>query len=418
MPGGSRCCCARRPSCSATLSRGRDALSRRPAIGPDAAGRSAVRSRPRCSSWRSPGSILATHGDPLAYPEPAVARIQPSATGRRSGSHFATVGSGRYDVWRVSLDALTAHPIGGPRAGQLRRLLHHPPPDHEEPSWTHSLEMRLLAHTGLVGFALFAAFLIAALSLRVGRPAPGCRRWLQQPLGRRRSPLLVWLIHGSVDWFWELPALSGPALGFLAVAMAPCDGPASTRGRSGLRSRCRGVPAWLHPRRRTRAPVAVRPAAPPCVAVLVAVLGFPYLSVREVSLASDLPHARPRRRADRPRPGRLAQPAERGAGPPRRDDRLGRRPLRRSRDPLPPGDRPRTRRLVRLVRGGARRLGSRRRRNRAPRVSRVAGSINSQSERSGRRWPGSTRSTRSPRPRDCLCCCLTVRWGVILDDLG
>ena len=30
----------------------------------------------------------------------------------------------------------------------------------------------------------------------------------------------MWVIHGSLDWFWEMPALSGPALGFLGIAVA------------------------------------------------------------------------------------------------------------------------------------------------------------------------------------------------------
>ncbi len=38
--------------------------------------------------------------------------------------------------------------------------------------------------------------------------------------GAALLPLVVWLIHGSIDWFWEIPALTGPALGCLAMACA------------------------------------------------------------------------------------------------------------------------------------------------------------------------------------------------------
>ncbi len=75
-----------------------------------------------------------------------------------TGSHFAVVGSGRYDAWRVALDALLSHPIGG--LGQdnfADYYIRHRHTD-EELQWTHSIEFRLLAHTGLVGFALFAVF--------------------------------------------------------------------------------------------------------------------------------------------------------------------------------------------------------------------------------------------------------------------
>ena len=87
----------------------------------------------------------------------------------------------------------------------------------EEPSWTHSLELRLLAQTGIVGFLLFAVFLGGAIiaAVRARRGTNPMTRWIA---GAALVPLVVWLVHGSVDWFWEMPTLSGPALGFLALA--------------------------------------------------------------------------------------------------------------------------------------------------------------------------------------------------------
>ena len=69
-------------------------------------------------------------------------------------------------------------------------------------------------------------------------------------------PLVVWLIYGSVDWFWEMPALSGPALGFLGVAVAleprpRVSGPSEDRGGDGSAaagSHSRGHDRWV-PRR-------------------------------------------------------------------------------------------------------------------------------------------------------------------------
>jgi len=31
---------------------------------------------------------------------------------------------------------------------------------------------------------------------------------------------MVWLVHGSIDWLWEFPALSCPALVALGLAVA------------------------------------------------------------------------------------------------------------------------------------------------------------------------------------------------------
>ncbi len=117
------------------------------------------------------------------------------------------MGTVRYDFWRVALDAFAAHPITG--LGQDNFLDYYIPRrrSDQEPSYVHSLELRLLTHTGVVGFVLFAVFLVAALAAAL----PGRRRaGLEAAVaGAALLPLVVWVVHGSLDWFWELPALSG-----------------------------------------------------------------------------------------------------------------------------------------------------------------------------------------------------------------
>jgi hypothetical protein len=205
-------------------------------------------------------------------------------------SHFTDVGSGRYDYWRVALHAFERHPIGG--LGQdnfgdyyltLRRT-------GEEPSWTHSLELRLLAHTGIVGFLLFGGFLVAAIkaATRTRRRGDPDIRLLSAAL---LLPLAVWLIHGSLDWFWEVPALSGPALGFLGAA----GGLGTALGLGGARTADPAAPAGAGgavsppspPRRRGRIPAPLGIATGLVVlACLTVVLAFPYLSAHEVQVAS------------------------------------------------------------------------------------------------------------------------------------
>jgi hypothetical protein len=219
------------------------------------------------------GGVVATHGHPFRFVKDQWNGFTNASAPISAGSHFGDIGSGRYDAWRVSLDAFLANPIGG--LGQdnfADYYIRHRRTDLEL-QWTHSLEMRLLAHTGLVGTIFFAVFLIGALiaALRVRRRVDGFAGALA---GIALLPLVVWLIHGSIDWFWEMPALSGPALGFLAMA-----------GALGRRA---AAQATARPERR-RIPRRLTLAAGflALVAAVVA-LGFPYLSVREVSVASDI----------------------------------------------------------------------------------------------------------------------------------
>ena len=191
-------------------------------------------------------------------------------------SHFAATGSGRYDFWRVGLKAFKAHPIGG--LGQDNffdyYLLHRK--TTEEPLYVHSLEIRMLTHTGIVGFVLFFAFM--AVAIGVGLRARRRGDPLTQAVAAiAMLPLVDWVLHGSIDWFWEMPALSGPALGFLGMACA-----LSTAGEAPDRvaqTRPLGLPTrltWL----------GTRLIAGVTVLAMICSLAFPYLSVREVSVGT------------------------------------------------------------------------------------------------------------------------------------
>jgi hypothetical protein len=221
------------------------------------------------------GALAVSHGRPFHFISTQWKGFS-DPTETNTGSHFTDVGSGRYDFWRVSIDAFLSHPIGG--LGQDNFADYYLPRRHtdQEPEWTHSLEMRLLAHTGLVGFLLFAGFIVFALvaAVRTRRRGPPLSRAVA---GVALLPLVVWLIHGSVDWFWEFPALSGPALGFLGMAAA--------LNRAESPQPARWVPRLPRP-----VELGLGVAA---LLVVVVVLALPYLSVREVSLASDVSNTNP-----------------------------------------------------------------------------------------------------------------------------
>ena len=224
------------------------------------------------------GGVLETHGHPLRFISRQWNGFSHTQSEASSGSHFSDVGSGRYDFWRVSLDAVLAHPIGGLGQDNFADYYVRRRHTREEPQWTHSLELRLLAHTGFVGFGLFAAFLIAAIAAAVRTRRRG-EVLARGVAGAALLPLAVWLIHGSVDWFWEMPALSGPTFGFLGMAGAlRASRTASGNSRS--------------PSKRLPRAVSVLAGALTLVGAAI-VLGLPYLSTRELSLASDISQRNP-----------------------------------------------------------------------------------------------------------------------------
>ena len=226
------------------------------------------------------GAVAATHGHPIRFfNEQWHGFTHPSTTNAAQVSHFASTGSEREDAWRVALKAFASHPIGG--LGQDNFSDYYAVHGHTgiELAWVHSWELRLLAHTGIVGFLALIAFLVAAVIAALRRRAPkGSLRGVMA--GIALLPLIVWLIHGSVDWFWEMPALSAPALAFLAMG-----GALTEEGN---------VVASTPPARQGRGRTAVLAAGGiAAFAAALVVLSFSYLSVREVSIGSDLRGSNP-----------------------------------------------------------------------------------------------------------------------------
>ena len=139
---------------------------------------------------------------------------------RRGVSRLASVESRRYDYWRAGLDAYSAHPLRGIGAGGFRVEWLRERPVREGALEVHSLPLEMLVELGLPG--------VLGFSLMVGGVAVAGRRAL------RRNPLLapgalavatVWLLHASIDWDWQLPAVTLPALIAAGALIAAAEQP-------------------------------------------------------------------------------------------------------------------------------------------------------------------------------------------------
>jgi hypothetical protein len=268
------------------------------------------------------GAVAATHGHPIRFfNEQWHGFTHPSTTNAAQASHFASTGSQREDAWRVALKAFGAHPISGLGQDNFSDYYTVHGRTGIELAWVHSWELRLLAHTGIVGFLALIAFLVAAVIAALRRRAPkGSLRGVMA--GIALLPLIVWLIHGSVDWFWEMPALSAPALAFLAMAGALTEeGNAVAATAAARRVPCgRGRAVVLIPVR-SRGVDRLRPA-----------------------------RIQPDTGAGAPADGCRPEPVRLRARAPRRHDRASDRQLRAGPGALWPGHGPPARRLVLLVR--------------------------------------------------------------------
>jgi tetratricopeptide (TPR) repeat protein len=144
------------------------------------------------------------------------------AQAEQGTSRFTTAGTNRYDMWSVAWDLFEQHPLGGIGADGYQPYYLRLGASDEQPRFSHSLELGALAQTGLVGAALLLGALLAGALAAVAAIRRGGRE-RAMAAAAALTVSVYWLLHGSVDWLWEFPALAGSAwlcLG-LAGSLAP-----------------------------------------------------------------------------------------------------------------------------------------------------------------------------------------------------
>jgi hypothetical protein len=188
----------------------------------------------------------------------------PTERSSRLTAGFSTY---RYDYWRVAWSEFEDAPLLGAGAGNFGRAYLRRGESPQRPQFPHSTEMVALAETGLVGALLLGGAFVCALLAAL----PGRRRadLAGAAAGAGLLMFAYWLVHGTLDRFWEFPLLSGAALGGLGIGVAVTRGlnedadrpSALLAGRRALAAACACalllalsvVPPWLSERDRRSA---------------------------------------------------------------------------------------------------------------------------------------------------------------------
>ena len=158
-----------------------------------------------------------------------------------------SLGSNRYDFYRVALNEFRAHPIQGIGADNFAVPYTRTRRSSEAPRYAHSLGFNLISQVGLVGTALFAAAVLLAFAavLRRLRRGPALEAGLA---AGAFAGFAMFLTHAMADWLWEVPALGVLGFGLLAVGArvaGPGEEEPSARGARTRREGPRLRPATL-----------------------------------------------------------------------------------------------------------------------------------------------------------------------------
>ena len=134
---------------------------------------------------------------------------------------LSTNSGNRWVWWKEAAGAFSARPLQGWGAGSfpVTHLLYRQPPPLpvRQP---HNTLLQLLAEDGLVGALLAYGGLLALLAAALARMrslAPGRERMLALACV---AAAIAWLVHGLIDWDWDIPGVTIPALALLGVAAA------------------------------------------------------------------------------------------------------------------------------------------------------------------------------------------------------
>jgi len=141
---------------------------------------------------------------------------------------LASIESRRYDYWRVGLRAFVRHPLNGVGSGGFRvewlRERRVPGAALE----VHSLPLEMAAELGAFGL-LGLVMLVGGVAVAAGR---ALRRGALLAPGATAA-VTVWFLHAAIDWDWQVPAVTLPALvmagALIAAGEEQLDGPSALR---------------------------------------------------------------------------------------------------------------------------------------------------------------------------------------------
>ncbi len=147
--------------------------------------------------------------------------VESAGSGENVGakpSRFVAVSSLRYEYWRVGAQAFLEHPLQGEGSGAFRVLWRQERDVDAGAVEVHSVVVEMATELGLPGLVLLGLFLggVAVCgrnALRAHAPlAPGAC-----------AVCAAWLLHASIDWDWQMPAVTLPALVLAGGLLAETD---------------------------------------------------------------------------------------------------------------------------------------------------------------------------------------------------
>jgi len=135
-----------------------------------------------------------------------------------TAKRLTSLQSHRYAYWKVALGAFKDHPLLGLGSGGFEVRWLERRKIHESVSDAHSLYVETAGELGLIGLCALAAFFAGiALAARLAMAIDPIL--IAGPI----ALFITWAIHAGLDWLWEMPTVSVPALALGALLVAQAE---------------------------------------------------------------------------------------------------------------------------------------------------------------------------------------------------
>src|SRR5215211_5274029 len=162
-------------------------------------------------------------GDPVSWVEQRWEAFKnEDRTDEEQSRYLAASGAGRYTMWQVAWEDFASRPLLGIGTHnyeatyyQLREN------DVDYLRQPHSLPLEVLAERGLIGGVLFFGFLATCLGSGLWQRFKNLGPEGKGQVGAMVAAIAYWFVHSSAEWFWQIPAVTLPAIIYLALLVGP-----------------------------------------------------------------------------------------------------------------------------------------------------------------------------------------------------
>ncbi len=145
------------------------------------------------------------------------------ATGEDQSRYLSASGQGRYSLWRIAWQDFVSRPVTGIGAHNYEATYY----QLREQTTTgsvrqpHMLALEVLAERGVVGGALFFGFLATCAATGLRERFGRLTSEGKAQVGALLAAAAYWFVHSSAEWFWQIPAVTLPAMIYLGMLITP-----------------------------------------------------------------------------------------------------------------------------------------------------------------------------------------------------